>query len=335
MLPAEKKAIEQRSTTNPEAYKLYLMARQYNATGNSRHRDITVRLCQRAVEIDPEYARAWALLAISQANKRLVNLEEGDLGWPAAERALALQPDLAEAHAAKGRILGDAGRYEEAASEHATALRLDPDGYEVNAAAARCYIGMRRNKDAIGCLEKAAAAIETDFWALGMAIQCYEAVGDVDGAKSAARRCLERVEKAIVAEPDHGLAIGWGVSALVALKEVDRAKEWTARAMLLDPDNMNLNYNLACNMVSLARRTWPSNFSRPSLPARSGRISSGSRLTRPSTRSAVTRATSRWSRRRKPGWRQNHRRGGRLRSCSGGEPRTATGHGRIPNHTDH
>jgi hypothetical protein len=36
--------------------------------------------------------------------------------------------------------------------------------------------------------------------------------GDSDGA-SAARRCLERVEKTIVAEPDHGLAIGFGVSA--------------------------------------------------------------------------------------------------------------------------
>jgi adenylate cyclase len=60
LLPAERKAIEQRSTSNPEVYKLYLMARQYNAMGNSRHRDITVRLCQRAVEIDPDYARVWA-----------------------------------------------------------------------------------------------------------------------------------------------------------------------------------------------------------------------------------------------------------------------------------
>ncbi len=251
LLPAEKKAIEQRSTTNPEAYKLYLMARQYNMTGNTRHRVICIRLCERAVEIDPTYARAWALLAICQANKRLVNVDTGDTGWPAAERALALQPDLAEAHAAKGRILGDAGRYDEALVEHRTALRLDPDGYEVNAAAARCYIGMRRNDDAIGCLEKAAAAIEADFWALGMAIQCYQAVGDDEGVKSAAQRCLARVEKVIVAEPDHGLAIGWGVSALVALHEVDRAKEWTSRALLLDPDNTNLIFNLACNMVLL------------------------------------------------------------------------------------
>ncbi len=251
LLPAEKKAIEQRSTTSPEAYKLYLMARQYNATGNSRHRDVTVRLCQRAVEIDPGYARAWALLAICQSTKRMLLNTKGDSGWAAAEHALSLEPDLAEAHAAKGRILGDDGRYEEALVEHASALRLDPDAYEVNAAAARCYIPMRRYGDAIACLEKAAAAIESDFWALGMSIQCYEAKGDIDAAKGAARRTLERVEKVIVAEPDHSLAIGWGVVALVALREADRAKEWAARAMLLDPENTNLSYNLACSMVSL------------------------------------------------------------------------------------
>jgi adenylate cyclase len=255
LLPAEKKAIEQRSTSNPEAYKLYLMARQYNALGNSRHRDIAVRLSRRAVEIDPDYARAWALLAICLANGRMVNTGTGDTGWSAAERALALEPDLAEAHAAKGRILGDAGSYEQAMAEHVIALRLDPGGYEVNAAAARCYIPMRRFEEAIACLERAAAAIETDFWALGMAIQCYEALGDADGVKSAARRALERVEKVIVAEPDHGLAIGWGVSALVALREVDRAKEWTERAMLLEPDNTNLLYNLGCSMVSLGEMT--------------------------------------------------------------------------------
>ncbi len=80
-------------------------------------------------------------------------------------------------------------------------LGLDPDGYEVNAAAARCYIAMRRYAEAIGCLEKAAAAIETDFWALGMVLQCYEAIGDVDGLRSAARRGLDRVENPVRDDP--------------------------------------------------------------------------------------------------------------------------------------
>jgi len=251
LLPAEKKAIEQRSTTNPEAYKLYLMARQYNATGNTRHREVTVRLCKRAIEIDPNYARAWALLSICQSNTVLLVTLPGDSGWDAAERATALAPDLAEAHAAKGRVLGDAGRYEESLAEHTIALRLDPDAYEVNANAARCFIGMRRYREAVRCLEKAAAAIEADFWALGMSVQCYRALGDKAVELDAARRTLERVEKLIVAEPDHGVALGFGVNALAALGEVDRAREWADRAILLDPNNVNLMYNLACSMITL------------------------------------------------------------------------------------
>jgi adenylate cyclase len=251
LLPAEKKAIEQRSTTNPEAYKLYLMARQYNATGNTRHREVTVRLCQRAVEIDPNYARSWALLSVCQSNTVLLVTLPGDSGWDAAERAIALAPDLAEAHAAKGRVLGDAGRYDESLAEHTIALRLDPDAYEVNAAAARCFMGMRRYREAIQCLEKAAAAIEADFWALGMSIACYRSIGDKAGEMDAARRALERVERLIVAEPDHGVALGFGVNSLAALGEVDRAKEWADRAMLLDPKNYNLMYNLACSMITL------------------------------------------------------------------------------------
>jgi adenylate cyclase len=251
LLPAEREAIERRSTTNPEAYKLYLMARQYNATGNSRHREVTVRLCKRALEIDPNYARAWALLSICQSNMVLLVTLPGDSGWDAAERALALAPDLAEAHAAKGRVLGDAGRYEESLAEHAIALKLDPDAYEVNAAAARCLIAMGRHHEAIECLEKAAAAIEADFWAVGMSMTSHESLGDKEAMLRAARRTLERVEKVIVAEPDHGVALGFGVGALSVLGEADRAKEWTARAMLLDPDNYNLMYNLACGMIRL------------------------------------------------------------------------------------
>ena len=248
LLPSEKVAIEHRSTTNPEAYKLYLMAKQYNATGDSRHREITVRLCQRAIEIDPDYARAWALLAICQSNRFLLVTQSGDTGWDAALRALSIAPNLAEAHAAKGRILGDAGHYEEALAEHRVALELDPEAYEVNAAAARTFIATRRFDDAIACLERAARAIETDFWALGMLVQCHSAKGDPAAAKATARRALERVERVIVAQPDHLYALGFGVTSLLTLGETDRAREWVARAKLLDPDNTNLSYNLACGM---------------------------------------------------------------------------------------
>jgi len=252
LLPEEKKAIEQRGTTNPEAYKLFLMARQYLFTGSERHRPLIIRLCQRALEIDPNYAPAWALLAIGQSNIRVLSGGTGDNGWDAANRALSLDPNLADAHAAKGRILANQGHYDEAVAEHEIAVRLDPESYEVNCAAARCYTATRRYDEAIRHFEKATALIDNDFWACGMAVQCYEAKGDVEGMKRIARLTLERVERTIAAEPDHALAMGWGVTALVALGEKERAKVWTESALLLAaPDDLNLRYNLACEMAIL------------------------------------------------------------------------------------
>src|SRR6185312_5383229 len=61
LLPEEVKAIEHRGTDNIDAYNLYLMARQNYTTGfegDSRQNEAIIRLCRRAVEIDPNYAEA-------------------------------------------------------------------------------------------------------------------------------------------------------------------------------------------------------------------------------------------------------------------------------------
>ena len=252
LLPEEKKAIEQRGTTNPEAYKLYLMARQYSITGNfgsARRSEAIIRLCRRAIEIDPNYARPWALMAGAQIRLRFFFGREGDNGLAAAERALELDWNLGEAHAAKARVLAQNARLDDALREMEIALRLDPESYDVNFAAGQLYYQMRRFDEAILHFEKAATTVETDFSAAGMLGSCYTAIGDKDGARRAARRALERCEKIVAVEPDNGSAMGFAVGALAVLGETERAKEWAERAILLDPDNVNLRYNFACSLI--------------------------------------------------------------------------------------
>ena len=84
-----------------------------------------IRLCKRATEIDANYARAWALMATSQGRLRHER-GQGESGLAAAEQALSIDPDLAEAHAAKSEYLKDNARYDEARAEIEIALRLDP-----------------------------------------------------------------------------------------------------------------------------------------------------------------------------------------------------------------
>src|SRR5437016_4882745 len=114
LLPEEKKAIERRGTENVNAYNLYLMARQRYATGfegDSRVNEAIIRLCRRAVEIDPNYAEAWALIAMAEMLLRSTFDRGGDGCLAAAERALELNTDLAEAHAGKARIVWDEKRH--------------------------------------------------------------------------------------------------------------------------------------------------------------------------------------------------------------------------------
>ena len=73
LLPEEKKAIETRGTTVADAYSLYLLARQSWISGDfgdRRREEKVIRICRKATELDPEYAQAWALMGLAQANLR-------------------------------------------------------------------------------------------------------------------------------------------------------------------------------------------------------------------------------------------------------------------------
>ena len=254
LLPEEKKAIEQRGTTNLEAYNLYLMARQFSVTGNYsnvRRCEAIIRLCRSATEIDPDYATAWALMAVAQAAYKFYFNGLGDGGLAAAERALSLDENLGEAHAAKARVLTSDGRYDEALAEIEAALRLDSESFEVNTAAARLYFTQRRHADAVKYYEKAAALMETDFSSVSMLMTCYKAMGDQAMTRKSAQRTLARSEKIATQEPDNGLAVGYVVVSLCVLGEVERAKDLAKRAMVLDPDNLNMRYNFACGFAAL------------------------------------------------------------------------------------
>src|SRR6185295_16572435 len=110
------------------------------------------------------------------------------------------------------------------------ALRLDPESYEVNKAAARLYYTLRNNTAAIAHFERAASSMETDYWASGMLNHCYKRINDLDAARRAAQRTLARTEKIIQQDPNNGSAMGFAIDALAMLGHAERAKNLMNRA---------------------------------------------------------------------------------------------------------
>jgi adenylate cyclase len=254
LLPEERRAIEQRRTHSAEAYELYLLARRYYEGGGSdsseqRQLEAIERLCRRAVTLDPEFAQAWALMAVAQT-AMLCHLSNptGDGGGEAIKRALALDPEQAEPHAVSARNLLQDWRMDEARAELELALRLDPDSVLVRAVAGRFHYMQHDFAAAIPHLEYSTNA--SAIWAAdaGLLLSAYHWVGDADGVRSAAQRVYARTEEILARDYINLSGLGCGVGALAALGEVDRARALAERALLIAPENARMRYNFACGM---------------------------------------------------------------------------------------
>ncbi len=253
LLPEEKKAIETRGTSNVDAYNLYLLARQQWVTGtfDIRRDETIVRICKQVVALDPNYAQAWALLALAQSQLRFWHGRQDAEPEAAAERALQINPDLAEPHCVKAHIFEDQGNPAEASREIDTAVHLDPESWEVNRETARLLYRQGRIPEAIPFFAKAASLMDSDWHNAMMLTTCYHGSGQVEATQRAARTTIERIEKAMIKDPANPGLLASGAGALAILDEGQRAREWVERALLLlESDNFIMRYNLACVLAA-------------------------------------------------------------------------------------
>jgi serine/threonine protein kinase/TolB-like protein/Tfp pilus assembly protein PilF len=109
---------------------------------------------QRAIELDPTLAEPHAALAVLK--------EEADWDWAGAEaeyrKAIALNPNDATSHNWYSTLLGNLGRSKEALAENEKALTLDPASPQINANHASTLTDMRRYDDALAELNRLIAA---------------------------------------------------------------------------------------------------------------------------------------------------------------------------------
>jgi TolB-like protein/Tfp pilus assembly protein PilF len=102
--PDEKSRLSRNETDNPKAYDLYLKAKYEYRTYTNRGAHNSIKLLSEAIQLDPEYARAYAFLANSYIGlaaiwgAELSALEGLEKGKVFIDKALALDPNLDEAH---------------------------------------------------------------------------------------------------------------------------------------------------------------------------------------------------------------------------------------------
>jgi adenylate cyclase len=244
----EKKSIERAPTHNVEAYTYYLRGRDFLHRTSKRYLELARRMFAKAIELDPNFARAYAGIASCEA--LLYNLYQADISLEdileMSGKALALDSQLAEAHAARGAALSAGRRFDEADTEFEQALKLDPNSFEANYWYARHAFIQGKMAIAVRLLERATEINPVDYKPPALLIQAYRSLGRENDSNAAARKTIEIAERNLVLHPDDSRPACTGALALTQLGEKERAKDWAARAQAIENEDPVSLYNLAC-----------------------------------------------------------------------------------------
>ncbi len=252
----EKKAIAKAPTTNVEAYDYYLRGRQFFHQFRRKGFEFAQQMFERAIEIDPTYARAYAGIAdccsflYTYWHASTNTLEQADA---ASRKALELDPESAEAHASRGLALSLRKLYEEAAREFESAIRLDPKLFEGYYFYARARYAQGKMEDAARLYEQACKVNPDDYQAPALLATTYASLGRKADSIASRHRSLQIIEKHLQLHPDDARALYLGAGGLTQIGERQRALGWTRRALAIEPDDPGVLYNVACNYSLLGR----------------------------------------------------------------------------------
>ena len=244
----ERRALARVPTRDVLAYETYLRGRVFFRQTRRKSLEYAREMFQHAIVIDPSFALAWAGVADSCS---LLNMyypqTDTDLGLAdgTSAKALALAPELPEAHAARGFALWRMKRADDAVQEFEAAMRLDSRQFEARYFYARlCY--QRGDPEQAAELFEDAARAREDYQARFFAAQSYATLGRKAEAEAAYRRALHVVQQHLELNPDDPRAATMCAVALCRLGDQEEGLRWAERARTIDPDDPGVLYNVAC-----------------------------------------------------------------------------------------
>jgi serine/threonine-protein kinase len=249
LLGSDERSSTKPATKNTEAHNAYLLGHYYFQRRNLEDYRKSVSFFDQATRLDPDYALAYAERSEAWTWIADQSSEKQKEAWAAAgndaEKAVAIGPDLAEAHAALGWVRFFAEwKFGEGLAELRRAQQLSPGNPTANDLLARVVVYLGQNQEA----EKLARqAIELDplaYLARSNLARVLFAEGKLDEAETSARKAAEL-------QPTAAGSHRW--QTLVAIHRGDG--EAALREAQLEPNEGFRHFELA--LAHYARRDRP------------------------------------------------------------------------------
>jgi TolB-like protein/DNA-binding winged helix-turn-helix (wHTH) protein len=220
---AELERVGRVSTANLTAYDYYLRGIVYFQRYTKEMNRLSRQMCEKAIELDPQFAAAYALVAWTHFQDWLFqwsqDLQILEHAFAAAQKAVALNDSLPLAHATLGHMYLWKKQHDQAIAEHEKAVALGPSCALCYSELGNTLLYAGRPEEALGALEierrlNPQEAVARAF-RFGMA---YRLLGRYNEALAACKKTLAHY-------PDH-----LGVHFVLALIYSETGREAEARA---------------------------------------------------------------------------------------------------------
>ncbi len=200
---AEEARATRKSTDTLEAYDYVLRAQKAHVSFTKEGNTEALRLLQSAIELDPEYARAYGALAMAHLFQAVLGWSESPdesinraLGF--AQRAVALDDSTYNTHWILGRLLIATKEFDQGLAEYEKALALNPNAVTVMAHRGLALTWVGRPEEGVGWIKKAKRLNpSTPDWYFGVLGFAYYMAGHNEEAIAQLREAIALTPKAL------------------------------------------------------------------------------------------------------------------------------------------
>ena len=244
--PQEEKTIARKPTENLQAYDYFLRGRNYARRENL---EFAMQMFDHAIRLDPDFALAHA--GIAHACGMLADLHGNDPRWVekgliAADRAVALQPLLPEALAARARICYSQKKYDEAMRWAREAIDRKADCEGAYNVLGRALFASDHWQEAADLVDRAIAANGDDYNTYIPYINALSSLGNLDAAQKLREQETSVLEHQLEIVPEDARARILLSANYAAMGNSRAAVDNLERAVAMRPNDPNTLYNAGC-----------------------------------------------------------------------------------------
>ena len=254
LTPQEESKIARKPTENSLAYDYFLRGRSYTRRESL---DFAIQMFEQAIKLDSSFASAYAGIAnacglqFEYHGRNPVWIERAET---ACQRALELDPKLADALVARARIFYSQQQYDEAARYSLQAIDRKPDCEGAYNVLGRAYFASGRFQEAADLIERAVEANGDDYNVYIPYTNSLDRLGNTAVSRRFREMEMLVLERQLEMVPEDVRARGLLAADYANIGRADDAVRHAEMAVALRPSDSSVLYNAACTYGVLRKK---------------------------------------------------------------------------------